>query len=166
MIIDLGHDQRLLLDDQDAHLTAFPWRVHTEGYAVRTAWAGRSVNVYLHREILGLTAGDGAQVDHVNGDRLDNRRCNLRVVRNAENAQNTSSRSGYRGVHFDQARGKWMARVKLDYRHHFLGRYDDERDAARAAEAFRREHMPFSTPTTGLDPVGACPCRDCALVVA
>ena len=66
-----------------------PWQV----YVVRSSW---KLTHYLHREVLGLTPGDGLETDHRNGDRLDNRRSNLRVATRAQNAQNVPARSGYR----------------------------------------------------------------------
>lgn len=101
----------------------------------------------MHRQILGLEAGDGCEVDHRNGDGLDNRRSNLRLVTRAQNKQNVSARGGYskhRGVTFDRRRQKWKAQVKLNGTTHNVGRFDDELEAARAASAFRRQHMPFS----------------------
>lgn len=91
---------------------------------------------------------DGMVVDHINRWPLDNRRSNLRLVTPAQNAQNQGSRGGssqHRGVTWDKSRGKWMARVMLDGRGHTVGRFDSEQEAAAAAAAFRREHMPFST---------------------
>jgi hypothetical protein len=102
----------------------------------------------MHREVLGLAADDSRVVDHVNRDRLDNRRSNLRLLSAAENAQNQGpargSTSRFRGVHWCASRRKWVARVKIDGRHRNLGRFDDELEAARVAAAYRAEHMPFS----------------------
>ncbi|UTI65605.1 HNH endonuclease [Paraconexibacter antarcticus] len=117
-----------------------PWHLAAVGYP-------RSSQDYLHRVVMGLEAGDRRSVDHINGDKLDNRRCNLRVVTHAENQQNR--REGYgisshRGVSWDATRGKWTARVKLAGKVHYLGRFEDEQKAADAAARFRAEHMPFS----------------------
>jgi hypothetical protein len=102
---------------------------------------------YLHRTILGLTPDDPRKGDHINGDTLDNRRTNLRIVTPAQNAQNQGSRGGssqHRGVTWDRARQKWLAQVFLNGKCHNLGRYDDELEAADAAARFRAERMPFS----------------------
>jgi hypothetical protein len=153
-------DSFALVDPRDAHLADWAWRLHTDGYAVRYERSGRSV--YLHREVLGLRSGDGLQCDHINRDRLDCRRANLRVVTNAQNSQNRPKRSGnYRGAYFHPKRQKWIARVKLDYQPYWLGFYDSELDAAKAAEAFRRKHTPFATYDSTLDPIPACSCIGC-----
>jgi hypothetical protein len=101
----------------------------------------------MHREILGLEHGDPTEVDHRNGDPLDNRRQNLRVVSRAENAQNVPARGGtspFRGVTWDKRKGRWMAQAKLGGRQRFIGYFDDDAEAGRAAAEWRRENMPFS----------------------
>ncbi len=102
----------------------------------------------MHRLILGLEAGDPLQADHINRDRLDNRRANLRAVTASQNRHNQGSRPGssstHRGVSWSEKRGRWEASVNVNGRAHFLGRFADELDAARVASEFRREHMPFS----------------------
>ncbi len=134
-----------LISDQDVPTQgSYQWRLGGTGYAVR--WKnGRTV--YLHREIVGLEAGDGFEVDHINRDRLDNRRENLRVTVRAENGQNLPSQEGssrFRGVAFDKRRGKWTAQVKVNGRKHYLGGFDTEEEAAAVAADFRRREMPYS----------------------
>lgn len=103
----------------------------------------------LHRAILGLTQGDGRVVDHINRDRLDNRRGNLRVLSEAgQNQQNLSpSGSGanrFRGVSLHKASGLWHARHILRGRSYSIGYFKTEEDAGRAAAAWRAEHMTHS----------------------
>ena len=102
----------------------------------------------LQRVVLGLKPGDKRKVDHIDGNTLDNRRANLRIVTDAENAQNQGSRGGssrYRGVTWDRSRGRWMASHMLNGRRTTIGRYATEDEAGRAAAAWRAEHMPFSS---------------------
>lgn len=103
----------------------------------------------MHRQILGLPLRDVRQSDHINGDRLDNRRANLRVVTNAQNSQNktrlnSNNTSGHKGVYWNKARGKWQAYGKIDGRARYLGLYDDIETAAQVARAYRASHLPFS----------------------
>jgi hypothetical protein len=128
-----------LVDDVDyAELSRFKWSAAKRGdafYAVRGI-GGRANRrlVYLHRVI--LNAQHGQDVDHVNGDGLDNRRGNIRIATTAENMHrrdaSKQNASGYRGVGFEQRRGKWSAQIKLDRRCYFLGYFNDPLDAARA----------------------------------
>jgi hypothetical protein len=95
----------------------------------------------MHRTICGLERGDGRYVDHLNHDKLDNRRANLRVVSNAENVRNRAPRvygsSRFRGVSFCKRTGRWVAQVTIGGHNHFLGRHVTEEQAAQAAESFR-----------------------------
>lgn len=141
-----------LVDDEDAaRVLAFRWHRHEVG---RSTYARSSKAGYLHRLIAGLQRGDGLEVDHRDGNGLDNRRANLRIVTHAQNQQNrhreTGRRSSYRGVTWSQIRADrgcapWVARVKLDGVTRFCAYFWDEREAGDAAAEIRRQVMPFST---------------------
>lgn len=137
-----------LVDAADAEwLSEWRWCLHNDGYAARWETVdSRFRTVFMHRAILGLEHGDPRKTDHVNRDRLDNRRANLRIATNAENSQNIPAKGGsrHRGVSFHKQSGKWMARGKLNGVEHYLGLYDDEHEAARASAAWRAAHMPYS----------------------
>ncbi len=135
-----------LVDVADADaLAAYRWSMHGKGYAVRKARVGGKTRpVLMHRELLGLTPGDGVQVDHVNGDKLDNRRANLRVCTQAQNQQNNYHDRPYRGTYWDAQSKRWRAQVRLAGKCHRLGHFATREEAAAVASAFRREHMPFS----------------------
>lgn len=76
------------------------------------------------------------QVDHINGNRSDNRWVNLRQVSNLENARNRSAsrnnKSGVTGVYWDKQRSKWRARIKVGEKKIELGAFSDIREAERA----------------------------------
>jgi hypothetical protein len=135
-----------LVDRADGEaVEAYRWCMHDNGYAVRNAQVGGKRRIVrMHREILGLGPGDPG-VDHVNGDRLDNRRGNLRIATNAQNLQNRHQCGPYRGASWDAERNRWQARVQLDGKTHHLGRHATEAEAAAVSAAWRREHMPFSS---------------------
>ena len=74
-------------------------------------------------------------VDHINGNSLDNRRCNLRVCTRQQNACNTRCQGGtsqYKGVYFERATGRWRATITCRGQYYHLGSYDSEIEAARA----------------------------------
>jgi HNH endonuclease len=134
-----------LVDHKDGHLGRWHWRLpRSAEYPVRTE-RGKPGNVYMHREIMGLTPGDGKEVDHINRDKLDNRRENLRVVSRAQNVDNCGSKhervnpaekvSAFRGVSWHAQKGKWRSR----YKGRSLGLFDDELEAAAAASVARRD---------------------------
>ena len=135
-----------LVDTADAALVSGRWYL-SDGYAVQGHWTGKQMRkIGMHRLLLGLASGDGLTVDHIDRDKLNNRRTNLRIATQKVNAQNRSSRrissSRFRGVSWHQGRRQWRAFVGVDGRMHFLGWFDDELEAARVARDFRLEHMP------------------------
>jgi hypothetical protein len=104
------------VDEVDfADLAQHRWHMTDTGYAHR--WFGgrppKRQGERMHRRILGLVTGDKRQGDHINRDKLDNRRSNLRIVEgDAQNHQNVPARGGFskhRGVTYDSRRGHWIA---------------------------------------------------------
>lgn len=96
----------------------------------------------LHRFVMECTVGDGWLVDHVNGDRFDCRKANLRLVTHQENAANRkcTSSTGYRGVVFHQ--GRFVAYGKVNGRSFYLGRFADPAEAGRVANEWRIKNLP------------------------
>jgi hypothetical protein len=98
-------------------------------------WYARSWNcgrrIYMHKFISGLSP-----VDHVNGDRLDNRRENIRSCTHGQNVQNqrghSNRRSRFKGVCWYGGKKKWGAEIQADRRVYKLGYFADEAEAARA----------------------------------
>jgi hypothetical protein len=95
--------------DQDMEwLLEMSWHDH-KGYAVH----GKLPRIKLHHLVVGYPILKGYEVDHINGDKLDNRRSNLRVVTHAENMKHQRrplGRSGIRGIVWDNESGKWRVR--------------------------------------------------------
>lgn len=123
------------------------WHLNDARYAVsvsldRDGFLQKTM-LRMHRIVLGLQPRDGTIVDHINGNRLDNRLENLRVVSASGNGANRSilshrnGSSRYRGVSWDPERQAWVAYAKVNYRKHHLGRFATEEEAAAAVAAFR-----------------------------
>ena len=155
--IPLTRGQSTLLDtlDFDA-LTAYRWIYDTHGYAVhryRDA-DGRSQRLWLHRlimtRLLGHPIPPDLQVDHINRDRLDNRRDNLRLATRSQNqahkGRSHHNTSGYKGVNANH--GKWEVRLKIEHRSLYLGRFADPLAAAQVYDAAARL---FSAEFAGLN---------------
>lgn len=127
------------IDDIDSGIARYSWSLTTTGYARRaTRIAGKYVQFRMHREIMNPPAG--FDVDHINGDRTDNRRSNLRIVDRSLNLTNRTkmhgrNTSGFRNVSFDKARGVWGIRVK------FRGKVYAERRPTLELAAMRAEEM-------------------------
>jgi hypothetical protein len=133
--IPLTQGRVAIVDDADYEmLSRFKW-LYGDRYAVRRARCGvRWVTVLMHREIMQPL--DGMQVDHINGDKLDNRRCNLRIVTSSQNKCNcgvqANNTSGFKGVSLSKPTGKWVANIKKHGKLHFLGYFPTAIEAARA----------------------------------
>lgn len=138
--------------DRDTVL-AYRWYVGSNGYARhdRKDEGGAVRAILMHR--LLLSPSPGLEVDHINGDRLDNRRANLRVVTHAQNMQNRSPNghkrtrqphSGYRGVLWIPAKKKWRVRVVVNGKRHSGGYFHDAEEAGRVAAQMVRDLMPFA----------------------
>lgn len=103
-------------EDRERVETAGSWFLHSAGYAYRHEGPARARRaVLMHRFVLGLgvsSPGANEQVDHVNRDRLDNRRENLRVVSRSENQHNRVEDPD-RGVSLHRQSGRWRASVTV-----------------------------------------------------
>ena len=137
-----------------------------------TSWAiSRSgnygyINVRTHKQIDGkkvlyklsnliLPPSKGEVVDHINGNPLDNRKVNLRLIPVWGNQQNLANlvrtnKSGYRGVNWYKPLGKWRAKACVNKKHYHLGYFDNKEEAAEVVKEFRRRHMPYSHEARGV----------------
>jgi hypothetical protein len=129
-----------LVDDDDYDkIVPYNWCAHKERrrfYAIRYSPEPtgncRYGHVRMHRSILYVP--DGYEIDHINGNGLDNRKCNLRIVTRRENLQNLHipKSSKYPGVCFDKPAGKWLARLRIGKQRKHIGHFKTEEEAALA----------------------------------
>lgn len=88
------------------------------------------------------------EVDHINGDRSDNRLCNLRLATSCENKQNASRRSdnssGHPGVSWYKKTGSWRADIQLNGKQKYLGSFHVLEDAISAYQAAKSEFHTFN----------------------
>lgn len=147
-----------IVEERDGWVASWRWRVDGRGYVLRKEGTDpHSRQIFLHREITGLKHGDKREVDHINGDKLDNRRENLRVVTRAQNGQNVASQrnasSSHRGVSFYKQTNCWVAFCGVNGQKVHLGYHKTELEAAKAASAFRAQHLPFTNEARHLEEV-------------
>lgn len=130
-----------LVDDCDFEfINSFRWNLIPKGYAIRTdRSSGIKLTIYMHRVIAERMDIDCSnQIDHIDGDKLDNRRCNLRSATNQQNQANVSvpinNSTGYKGVteRIKNGRHYFVARIGVGYRRFHLGCFSTAEDASEA----------------------------------
>jgi hypothetical protein len=101
--------------------------IDSKGYG-RVCFDGKQYRA--HRVVWALFYGEAPdqQIDHINGNRLDNRIANLRLASNAQNSRNCrlskNNTSGITGVVFHKGTKKWLAQIMLNRQRIYLGLYD------------------------------------------
>lgn len=145
----------VLYDDEDEHIIqSFKWRlcrVKKGLYGpIVVGWnKSKRQNIAIHRAI--MNPPKELCVDHINLNRLDNRRCNLRLATIAENNRNIwrhrKNTTGYKGVSFrkNSARNPWEARISVDGKNVHIGNYPTKEQAALAYnEAAKKYYGDFA----------------------
>lgn len=128
-------------DDNYEWLMRHKWQYSSTGYAKRGAKC-----IKMHREV--IDAPIGIEVDHINGNKLDNRRRNLRLCRREENMQNRGvnrlSKTGCKGVSLHRKSGKYQVHITAKGIARYLGLFKQIEDAANAySKAARLLHGEF-----------------------
>jgi len=135
--ISIMSGQKIIVDNEDFELLSkYKWHLVGEkrNYVAASLFRkGQSPkNLLIHRLI--MNAKSGQIVDHVNGNRFDNRKENLRFCSATQNAQNRrkakNKTSKYKGVTWWKSQKSWTAQIMANYKIHFLGYFDTEKEAA------------------------------------
>ena len=127
-----------LVDDADYEMVSkHSWRLHKRGYVVcGVSKSGKQRTLRLHRVIMGVT-DPKIEVDHINQDKLDNTRKNLRLCTRQNNSFNRgkykkNASSQYVGVHYRADIKRWAAAIMYNYKAIYIGVFKQEKDAALA----------------------------------
>jgi hypothetical protein len=134
-VIPLSNGKFTLVDDEDyEYLSQFKWSYMCRGYAARSPEGATHPKILMHR-VINNTPAD-MQTDHINRDRLDNRRSNLRTVTHTENMRNRSihrnNKSGASGVTWNKQANKWRVR----YSQTFIGQFSTLEEATKVRMDF------------------------------
>jgi len=157
--IKIKNGYEAIVDDADYEwISAYKWHLVSSKahYAETSIWdkkKKRSKCYKMHRMI--AQPPKNRMIDHINGNKLDNRRCNLRFVTNSQNSMNrhvNHSRSGYRGVHWMAERNKWAAQIMRNQKMYYIGLFEDKVEAAKARDIwaikFHGEYAVLNFPYT------------------
>jgi len=146
--IQLSKGRTAIVDEVDAHgLKQYKWCFayrpkmrSCDGYAV-TNINGKTI--LMHRML--VDAPCGMEVDHINGNGLDNRRSNIRLATSQQNKANRKVRNdsvtGLKGVTWNQSGKQWMARITVDRKCLYLGCFSTPMDAHLAYRQAAKKHF-------------------------
>lgn len=128
-----------IVDDEDYNLVSqWKWYAAKEdntAYAIRRVRVGKGRDtVWMHRLINNTP--DGLVTDHINGNGLDNRKCNLRQATHQQNMVNNKrwkgNSSGHRGISWHKGNKKWYAQITVNYKNLYIGSFKKLEDAVNA----------------------------------
>ena len=140
----LANGESFILDKEDYEkVKPYSWYKTSNGYiATRDRKADGALKT-MHRLITEAIGSD--MVDHINHDKRDNRRCNLRIVSRSENQQNRKAPvncpSRVRGVSRDKRNGKWISKIWVNKQYKYLGAYQNFDDAVAARKAAEERYF-------------------------
>jgi len=130
-----------IVDDENFNkLNQFRWKVEQKNKKPNNVYAVAD-GMRMHRII--INAPQGVDVDHKNGNGLDNRKKNLRLCTLTENQANSKKRkntsSKYKGVHWNKNRNKWQVQISFQNKHFLIGRFTSEIEAAKIYDIKAKE---------------------------
>lgn len=137
----LTKKQQVIIVNNDLlpKLKLHKWYVNANGYAERQVQkAYKRKAVYMHHEILGYPPS-GKIVDHINGNKLDNRRENLRFI---TRQQNQFNRKKDRGISLHL--GKWDAYIMVNRKKIHLGRFTNRREALQVRQEAEQKYFNYN----------------------
>lgn len=146
----LSKGQKTIIDDKDFEwLNQNRWYLGSGGYVTRVLSRklhpqGKQTRVFMHRVILNPPRG--YFTDHINGDKLDNRKANLRVATARQNSYNrkigSNNKSGCKGVYYrpNYGKRKWAVYIKLPDKLKFISGHEDKQEAIEAWQKATKEY--------------------------
>jgi len=125
-----------IIDTEDYHkIKEYHWGERIHGYV---AGCKNKKRIYLHRLILDVVNTPDVSIDHINGNKLDNRKCNLRVCAHSQNTKNhripINNTSGILGVWWHKQNKKWVAEIWANGKKYYLGCFIDIKEANKVRQ--------------------------------
>ena len=125
---------RAIIDFEDIQkCKKYKWHLGTNGYVYATI--NKNTHILLHRYLLNLTSKDNCDVDHINGNPLNNKKINLRIGTHQQNTYNgkisKNNSSNTTGVYYRKDRNKWAAYIHYNYKTYVIGQFDTKEEAIK-----------------------------------
>jgi len=130
-IIELKNSKNIIVgnvfvDNDDKEVFNHSWYLNNSGYAITRI--NKNKQILMHRMVFGDK--NNLDIDHINRNKLDNRKENLRFVNRSQNMMNTDAK----GYYWCKNKKKWAAYIHINYKSIALGRYKTEEQAKKARE--------------------------------
>lgn len=132
--LDDGREFLFDIEDYDL-IKGFHWKSDNRGYILcQIKKHGKVKSIYLHR--ISANPPSGVSIDHINGNKFDNRKCNLREVTQTQNCYNkplsSKNKSGVTGVFWHSKKNKWLVNISHNNQSVYIGLYEKFEDAVQA----------------------------------
>ena len=135
--VPLSKGKYALIDKKDYRkISGYKWYISTFGYAVAKV---KSNTIFMHRIINDTPLG--MNTDHINGNKVDNRKNNLRNATDSQNSFNSykkGKKNKYKGVYKTKS-GRWAAKIEINYKQKHLGTFDNPECAAKSYNSAAKE---------------------------
>lgn len=152
--IPLNYGKFALIDDEDYNRVSRKTWTYTPSKSGYTGYAQHTkklpvinhvICLGMHRLVMGLPIGDDREVDHRDGNGLNNQKHNLRICTRRQNMMNKrvskNNMSGYKGVSFTRGKRMWQVRIKTDEVNEYIGSWFCVISAAKAYDEAAIKHF-------------------------
>lgn len=138
----IKHFEEAIIDSEDVErVKNYKWCLKKKG---KNNYAWNRIVGYLQNFIMNFVPTNIIVIDHINGNGLDNRRCNLRICTQSQNCMNTkvfnTNTSNHKGVSWHKHRKKWRAFIMVDYKQISLGYFFTKEEAVEARKEGEKNH--------------------------
>jgi len=152
--IKLTRGKFAIVDDEDfEHLGQWRWCCAETGYAVRSQTRkeygvnSKRQSIFMHR-VVNKTP-EGWPTDHINHNRLDNRKCNLRTVTTSQNIINksglqTNNKSRYTGVSLVKGKKRWLVQITIQKKRIHIGSFKFISEAVKARKVAEKKYFIYA----------------------
>ena len=147
-----GEDKKYIVDTEDIEkYRHMPFFCNGDGYLSYNGYFnGKRKQCFFHRLVMNIDDSDKRIIDHINRNKSDNRKENLRIVTPNQNVFNSgmlsNNKSGIKGVAWNKAQCKWVAYIKLNQKHIHLGYFKNIEDATVARKRAEEKYFTFEVP--------------------